>query len=211
MVEERLSVGPLPSPPPCREREHTSGAVSLRNLLFRLKSAPSFNFKDSSISYRRLRRGSLSRHGGGLGRGLNVKDCHNRLNFYEPTIKLRPMTPTPKANIARARELRRAMTPPERKLWKLLRAHQMEGLHWRRQHPIGNYYADFACSHAALIVELDGRSHDETHYADVSVISRCANWAGRRFASLTTIYCAMRKRSGKRFWFIWIRSFQKRK
>ena len=76
------------------------------------------------------------------------------------------MTPTPKANIARARELRRAMTPPERTLWKLLRAHQMDGLHWRRQHPIGNYYADFACSHAHLVVELDGRSHDETQQAD---------------------------------------------
>ena len=78
------------------------------------------------------------------------------------------MTPTAKANIARARELRRAMTPPERTLWKLLRAHQMDGLHWRRGHPIGNYYADFACNHAHLVVELDGRSHDETQDADAN-------------------------------------------
>ena len=73
---------------------------------------------------------------------------------------------TPKTNIARARELRRATTLPERTLWKLLRAHQMEGLHWRRQHPIGNYYADFACQAAMLVVELDGRSHDDTQDAD---------------------------------------------
>ena len=75
---------------------------------------------------------------------------------------------TPKANIARARELRRATTLPERTLWKLLRAHQMEGLHWRRQHPIENYYADFACQAAMLVVELDGRSHDDTQDADAN-------------------------------------------
>ena len=75
---------------------------------------------------------------------------------------------TPKANITRARELRRAITLPERTLWKLLRAHQMEGLHWRRQHPIGNYYADFACQTAMLVVELDGRSHDDTQDADAN-------------------------------------------
>ncbi len=106
--------------------------------------------------------------GEGAEEGADVSIFHNRLNFYKPTIKLPAMTPTPKRNIARARELRRDMTPPERTLWKLLRAHQMDGLHWRRQHPIGNYYADFACSHARLIVELDGRSHDETQDADAN-------------------------------------------
>ena len=90
-------------------------------------------------------------------------------NPLEPKTKYTAaMTPTPKANITRARELRRAMTSPERTLWKLLRAHQMDGLHWRRQHPIGNYTADFACSHAHLVVELDGRSHDETQDTDAN-------------------------------------------
>ena len=73
---------------------------------------------------------------------------------------------TSRRNIARARELRRDMTPPERALWKLLRAHRMEGWDWRRQHPIGNYYADFACPAAMFVVELDGRSHDDRQDAD---------------------------------------------
>ena len=68
---------------------------------------------------------------------------------------------TPETRIERARRLRREQTPFERALWKLLRAHQMEGSHFRRQHPIGRFTADFACPQAKLVVELDGNSHDE--------------------------------------------------
>jgi very-short-patch-repair endonuclease len=56
-----------------------------------------------------------------------------------------------------ARELRRGMTESERKLWSGLRAEQL-GFKFRRQHPLGNYIADFACLDPKLIVELDGRS-----------------------------------------------------
>jgi very-short-patch-repair endonuclease len=42
-----------------------------------------------------------------------------------------------------------------------LKAHQLDGLHFRRQHPVGPYVADYACVKARLIVELDGNSHDE--------------------------------------------------
>ena len=94
---------------------------------------------------------------------------------------------TPKTNIARARELRRDMTPPERALWKLLRAHRMEGWHWRRQHPIGNYYADFACPAAMLVVDLDGRSHDHNRTPTTTATPLCANWAGQHFAFRTAI------------------------
>lgn len=37
----------------------------------------------------------------------------------------------------------------------------MNGFHFRRQHPIGRFTADFACPKAKLVVELDGNSHDE--------------------------------------------------
>ena len=37
----------------------------------------------------------------------------------------------------------------------------MSGLKFRRQHPVGPYYADFACSELKLIVELDGDTHGE--------------------------------------------------
>jgi very-short-patch-repair endonuclease len=46
-------------------------------------------------------------------------------------------------------------------LWSKLRARQILGLKFRRQHPLGNYFADFACIEIGLIVELDGSQHGE--------------------------------------------------
>jgi BirA family biotin operon repressor/biotin-[acetyl-CoA-carboxylase] ligase len=57
-----------------------------------------------------------------------------------------------------ARVLRREMTDSERKLWSGLRSEQL-GMKLRRQHPLGNYIADFACLDPKLIVELDGSQH----------------------------------------------------
>ncbi len=37
----------------------------------------------------------------------------------------------------------------------------MHGWKFRRQHPIGPYFADFACLEAKLAVELDGDTHGE--------------------------------------------------
>ena len=64
-------------------------------------------------------------------------------------------TPNARAN---AQVLRREMTDSERKLWSGLRAEQL-GVKFRRQHPLGNYIADFACLAPRLIVELDGSQH----------------------------------------------------
>ncbi|CAN5766479.1 DUF559 domain-containing protein [soil metagenome] len=50
------------------------------------------------------------------------------------------------------------MTDSERKLWSGLRAEQL-GFKFRRQHPLGNYIADFACLRPKLVVELDGSQH----------------------------------------------------
>jgi len=57
-----------------------------------------------------------------------------------------------------ARRLRRSMSMPERVLWSKLRRRQL-GVRIRRQHPIGPFIADFYCSEAALVVEVDGRTH----------------------------------------------------
>ena len=57
-----------------------------------------------------------------------------------------------------ARLLRRGMTDSERKLWSGLRGEQL-GVKFRRQHPLGNYIADFACLDPKLIIELDGSQH----------------------------------------------------
>ena len=61
----------------------------------------------------------------------------------------------------RARQLRRDATFPERLLWSRLRASQLGSMRFQRQHPIGPYIVDFYCASAALVIELDGRSHDE--------------------------------------------------
>jgi len=37
----------------------------------------------------------------------------------------------------------------------------MLGLKFRRQHPLGKYFADFACIEIGLIVELDGGQHGD--------------------------------------------------
>lgn len=53
------------------------------------------------------------------------------------------------------------MTDAERKLWQCLRGGQLEGLKFRRQHPVPPYIADFCCIAKKLIVELDGSQHNE--------------------------------------------------
>ncbi len=58
-----------------------------------------------------------------------------------------------------AKQLRAASTDAERKLWSILRRHQVAGLRFRRQQPIGPYVADFYCPAAKLIIELDGDEH----------------------------------------------------
>ena len=62
--------------------------------------------------------------------------------------------------IGRARKLRRDSTIPERILWGLLRGAKLGALKFRRQHPLGPYFADYYCHEARLVVELDGMSHD---------------------------------------------------
>jgi len=56
-----------------------------------------------------------------------------------------------------ARSLRKEMTPWERKLWYcFLRKYDVR---FQRQKPIGQYIADFYCSKAHLVIELDGGGH----------------------------------------------------
>ena len=47
----------------------------------------------------------------------------------------------------------------EKLLWERLRGRQLDGLKFRRQHPIGQCIVDFCCAEARLIVELDGGIH----------------------------------------------------
>lgn len=76
-----------------------------------------------------------------------------------------PNTSTPKIR-RRAKELRKNLTPTEEKLWTHLRAHRMEGVHFRKQHAIGNYIVDFCAPNKKLIIELDGSQHLEQEEYD---------------------------------------------
>ena len=58
-----------------------------------------------------------------------------------------------------AKELRRNLTPPERKLWAYLRDHQLNGLGFRRQHALGPFIVDFCCPELRTTIELDGHTH----------------------------------------------------
>jgi len=60
---------------------------------------------------------------------------------------------------ARARELRKNMTPAERILWKELRGRRFASFKFRRQQPFGLYILDFFCSNARLSLEIDGETH----------------------------------------------------
>ena len=65
-----------------------------------------------------------------------------------------------KDNIPLAKQLRKNMTPWERKLWyEFLRKYPVR---FQRQKVIGNYIADFYCAGAKLVIELDGSGHYET-------------------------------------------------
>jgi very-short-patch-repair endonuclease len=63
--------------------------------------------------------------------------------------------------LERVRELRRAMTPAEKRLWKQLRARRLGGFKFKRQEWIGPFVADFYCWEARLIVEMDGSQHGD--------------------------------------------------
>ena len=59
----------------------------------------------------------------------------------------------------RARELRRDGSRAERKIWESLRDRRLNGVKFRRQHPMGPYFADFACISRRIVIEIDRDHH----------------------------------------------------
>ena len=76
----------------------------------------------------------------------------------------RPPRSNPKTR-TRAIELRKELTPTERKLWSRIRNDQL-GVNFRRQHAIEKYIPDFVCIEKKLIIELDGSQHLEQQEYD---------------------------------------------
>ena len=60
-----------------------------------------------------------------------------------------------------ARRLRQDATDAERRLWSALRDRRLAGYRFRRQHPIGDFIVDFACTKYRLVIEADGGQHSD--------------------------------------------------
>src|SRR3954447_3249693 len=65
----------------------------------------------------------------------------------------------PQSSTDRRRTLRRNGTNAELVLWHALRAGQVDGNKFRRQHAVGPYILDFCCVEKGLAVEVDGDQH----------------------------------------------------
>ena len=61
---------------------------------------------------------------------------------------------------SRAKQLRRALTVSEQRLWNWLRGRTFDGFKFRRQAPFGPYVLDFYCPALKLAIEVDGQQHD---------------------------------------------------
>jgi very-short-patch-repair endonuclease len=77
------------------------------------------------------------------------------------------------------------MSPPERALWNILRAHRLEDVKFNRQVECGPYYIDFAQRRARLAIELDGESHGgrEAYDAGRTAFLERRGWRVVRFTN----------------------------
>jgi len=60
---------------------------------------------------------------------------------------------------ANAEKLRQSPTHAEVIMWGYLSGNKL-GVKFRRQHPLSNYIADFYCHSLKLVIEIDGKIHD---------------------------------------------------
>ncbi len=75
-----------------------------------------------------------------------------------------------KGIIKLARELRKNQTHAEKVFWQVVRNRNFDGKKFLRQHPLiyenknnnlSFYIADFYCAECHLVIELDGKIHEE--------------------------------------------------
>lgn len=84
----------------------------------------------------------------------------------------------------RARALRHGDNLAEGRLWSELKDRRLGGHKFVRQHPVGPYFADFACREKRLVVELDGSQHaDSEHDRRRDAFMQAAGWSVIRFWS----------------------------
>jgi very-short-patch-repair endonuclease len=85
--------------------------------------------------------------------------------------------------VSKSRGLRRDSSRAEKICWHLIRDRRVNGAKFRRQHPIGPYFADFACVSRKLVIEIDGEHHAFQVEADArrTAIMECEGWQVIRF------------------------------
>jgi very-short-patch-repair endonuclease len=76
------------------------------------------------------------------------------------------------------------MSPPERALWHILRAHRLQDIKFTRQVEAGPYYIDFAARRGRLAIEQDGESHAGSEQYD-SIRTRWLEAEGWRVIRFT--------------------------
>ena len=90
---------------------------------------------------------------GGQNRGIFDRDALRKRGLVWNGKNL-PYNPE---NVFKARELRKSMTPQERKLWyEFLRMYPVRFI---RQRPVDHYILDFYCASRRIAIEIDGRQH----------------------------------------------------
>ncbi|MVN21167.1 endonuclease domain-containing protein [Mucilaginibacter arboris] len=75
-----------------------------------------------------------------------------------------------------SRDLRNNSTPGEIKLWQELKAKQFYGYDFHRQKPLLNYIVDFYCAELNLVIEIDGRYHEEITDKDLNRTQELTNY-----------------------------------
>jgi very-short-patch-repair endonuclease len=76
---------------------------------------------------------------------------------YDPTLK------------ELARELRNNSTLGEVILWNKFKGKQFYGFDFHRQKPLLNYIVDFYCPDLNLVIEIDGKYHEQGEYYEKDV------------------------------------------
>ncbi len=96
----------------------------------------------------------------GVSRGEGGAGAEHPLGDREKGSESKVLhTKVPGHVIELARKLRQQQTRAEELLWMCLRNRMLNGLKFRRQHPLGRYIADFYCAEKRLVIELDGAVH----------------------------------------------------
>jgi very-short-patch-repair endonuclease len=88
-----------------------------------------------------------------------------------------------------ARQMRKAPTAAEYKLWQRLRQRQIADAKFRRQFAIERFIVDFCCVPLRLIIEVDGPTHQYTQAED-AIRQACLEEAGftvLRFSNLEVL------------------------